>query len=439
MSLLDRIRGRNVTVENVEPNRVQTVGLDDIYDDIFDKRSQNWVKMSPPKIRPTIKNRRKASTFPTVYGILNNLIMKVISSYVIDGENQEAVDHIIEVDKLWNLRNLMYECLWKCFVDGELFYEIIEVDGHINLRLLAFDGEKALIKKIYDENAQLIGYKQLVVRESALPKWKGVEFWETYQESDVITVDFEVDEVSNPILINIDDVGQSLVKNVIDIAYEVESLTRMMPLIVYKSANILVATMGNADRKETKINKQARDKVATQLSDVHNKGVVIVPYGIELDQVGNPVLPKIEEYIKSLKTMIFEGLLTPESLFSSESSNRSTAQVQLTDPQTGHVLFIEYCQEFLKQWIERTLINPELEKSGYKEGDAYLTFKTTEMDLDTNYLETSEQHNSTLKNEQFSPNGNKTTALTNDPNPYETEKNKNEKGVADGQGNSNGG
>ena len=254
-----------------------------------------------------------------------------------------------------------------------------------------------------------------------------MDFWETYQESDVITVDFEVDEISNPILISIDGVGQSLVKNIIDIAYEVEALTRMMPLIVYKSANILVATMGNSDRKETKINKQARDRVANQLSDVHNKGVVIVPYGIELGQVGNPVLPKIEEYIKALKTMIFEGLLTPESLFSSESSNRSTAQVQLTDPQTGHVLFIEFCQEFLKQWIERTLINPELEKTGkFKEGDAYITFKTTEMDLDTNYLETADEgHN--LKNEQYSPNGNKTTALTNDPNPYETEKKKNEK------------
>lgn len=423
MSLLDRIRGKNVTVENVEPNRVHQVGIDDIYDDLYDHRSQNWVKFAPPKIRPTIKNRRKASTFPTVYGILNNLIMKVISSYVIDGDNQEAIDHILDVEKIWNLRNLMYECLWKCFVDGELFYEIVETDGHINLRLLAFDGEKALIKKIYDEDAQLVGYKQLVVRESALPKWKGIEFWQTYQEQDVITVDFEVDEVSNPQLISIDGVGQSLVKNVIDIAYEVEALTRMMPLIVHKSANILVATLGNSDRKETKMDKLARDKVADQVSDVHKKGVVIVPYGIQIDQVGNPVLPKIEEYIKSLKTMIFEGLLTPESLFSSESSNRSTAQVQLTDKSTGHVLFIEFCQEFIKGWVERTLINPELVKHGFKEGDVFISFMTGDADLDTNYLETDDEG----KVDSAADAGNKdgSTALTTDPNPYETQKRKN--------------
>ena len=396
--ILDRFRPKRVTVENVEPNRVMNVGVDDIYEDIWDSRSQDWIEFAPPKIKPTLKNRRKASHFPTIYGILNNLIMKTISSYVIDGENQEAIDHILDVEEIWNLRNLMYECLWKCFVDGELFYENsenTEVDGHVNLRLLAWDGEKSLIKKIYDEDAQLIGYKQLVVRKSALHKWKGVEFWETYQEEDVITVDFEPNEISNPMLIEIDGNGESLVKNVIDLAYEVESLTRMMPLIVHKSANILVATLGNSDRKETKMDKNARDEIANQISDFHKKGVVVVPYGVELDNVGNPVLPKVEEYIKSLKTMIFEGLITPESLYSSESSNRSTAQVQLTDPQTGHVLFIEFCREFLKGWIERTLINPELEKHGFKKGDAYINFMTGDANLDTNYLETDDEGNVT--------------------------------------------
>ena len=173
MSLLDKIRGRNVEVRNAEPNRVYTVGLDDIKTEIHDVRSQNWVDFAPPKIKPTIKNRRKASMFPSVYGIINNLIMKVISSYVIDGDNQEAVDHIIDTAKIWNLRNLMYECLWRCMVDGEVFYEKGTKDGHVQLRLLAFDGEKALIKKIYDEDGVTIkGYKQLVVKKSALKRWK---------------------------------------------------------------------------------------------------------------------------------------------------------------------------------------------------------------------------------------------------------------------------
>lgn len=422
MGVFDRFR--RVKVENVEPNRIHNVGVSDLVDDGYDRRSQDWVRFAPPKIIPSVKNCRKASHFPTVYGILSNLIMKTISSYVITGDNQEAVDHILEVEKLWNLRNLQYECLWKCLVDGELFYEKMTIDGHHTLRLLAFDGERSLIKKYYDEYGEIKLYKQLVVKQEAVKKLKGTSFWEDYREEDVVTVEFEPDEISNPILIEIDGVGQSLVKNVIDIAYEIESLTRMMPSIVHKSANVMVATLGNSERKETKIDKKARDKLAHQLSDYHKKGVITVPYGIELDVVGDNVLPKIEEYIKSLKTLLFEGLITPESLYSSESSNRSTAQVQLTDNRTGHVLFIEFCQQFLKSWVERDLIDPELEKAGYEKGSVYIDFLTGDENLDTQYLQAGEVDADGVVDGEQPINQNGSTAITTDKTPYETQKNK---------------
>ena len=172
MSIIDRIWKRNVVLPNKEPNEQHIVGQDDILDDLHDPRSENWVKFMPPKVKPTIKNRRKASQFPSFYGILNNLIMKTLSSMVIGGENQEAVDHIVEMDKIWNLKNLMYEGLWSNFVDGEGFYEkMVTDDNHAKLRRLAFDGETNLIKKIYDEYGELEAYKQLVVRKSALKKY----------------------------------------------------------------------------------------------------------------------------------------------------------------------------------------------------------------------------------------------------------------------------
>ena len=67
-------------------------------------------------------------------------------------------------------------------------------------------------------------------------------------------------------LIEVDGVGQSLVKNVIDIAYYLESLASQMPMIVFKSANIMVATIGNENRKETKIDDETSDYIADQLS-----------------------------------------------------------------------------------------------------------------------------------------------------------------------------
>ena len=415
MSFLDRFRRNNVVLTNKEPNEQYIVGQDDIYEDLHDPRSEDWVHFMPNKVRPTIKNRRKASQFPSVYGILNNLIMKSLSSMVITGDNQDAVEHITEMDKVWNLKNLMYEGLFANFVDGEIFYEkMITPDNHANLRRLAFDGETNLIKKKYDKYGELEAYKQLVIRKSALKKFKGVSFWEDYQEQDVKTIVFDKDEISNPILIEIDGEGQSIVKNVIDVAYMLESMIRMMPSIVFKSANVMVATLGNSERKETKLDEHSREKIADQLSNYHKKGVVIVPYGVELDLVGSETLPKIENYIKSLKGILYEGLMTPESLYSSESSNRSTAQVQLTDPSTGHVLFIEYCQEFLKGWIERDLIDEELVLNGFNEGDACISFLTHDPNLDNNYMEEAEGEvvDDTLKNEDGS------TALTVTNQPY---------------------
>lgn len=387
MSFFDRFRRKEVVLENIEPNTVRNVGIDDIVD-VRSKYSQDWVDLSPSKIRPTIKNRRKASRMPTVYGILNNLILKTISSFTIDGDDADALEYILECDKDWNLKNLAYECLWKNFVDGECFYEYIIEDNHVSLRGLAFDGERYLMRKLYDDDAQLMGYMQWVIKDGKLPSdWKTRDYWSLIQDKSQVTITFEPDEISNPIFLEVDGMGESLVKNIVDIAYELESLNRMLPAIVYKSANVMVATVGNDYRFETKIDKKAREKIADDLSNYHKKGVVVLPYGVDVDVVGDNVLPKVEEYIKALKSQIYEGLITPESLYSSESSNRSTAEVQLTDSRTGHVLFIEFAQEFLKRWIERDIINKELELNGYPVDSVYIDFMTGDNDLDTNYLQ----------------------------------------------------
>lgn len=365
------------------------VGLDDVTVSKNGEIPQDWIEYCPPKVNPTIKNRRKAAHFPVVYGIINNLILKAIATLTIDGTDDEAVQHILDMDKIWNLKGMCYDGAWKNIVDGEAFYEKVTVDGHADLRGLAFDGERYLIRKLYDDNANLLGYMQLVAVNSPIPKnWDKLEFWELYQDKDIKTVSFKAEDISNPIFIEIDGVGQSLVKNVIDPAYEIESLNRMLPAIVHKSANVMVLTVGNEHRKETSMSKGRKQEIAEDLSDYHKKGVLLIPYGMELDVVGDNVLPKVEDYIKALKSQIYEGLITPESTFSSESSNRSTAEVQLTSESNGHVLLIQFLQEFLKRWLERDLINRELSLIGKPEGSVWINFQTGDRNLDNNYLET---------------------------------------------------
>lgn len=365
------------------------MGLDDVAVSKNGEIPQDWIEYCPPKVNPTIKNRRKAAHFPVVYGIINNLILKAIATLTVDGTDEEAVQHILDMDKIWNLKGMCYDGAWKNIVDGEAFYEEVTVDGHADLRSLAFDGERYLIRKLYDDNANLLGYMQLVAVNSPIPKnWDKLEFWELYQNKDIKTVSFKAEDISNPIFIEIDGVGQSLVKNVIDPAYEIESLNRMLPAIVHKSANVMVLTVGNEHRKETPMSKVRKQEVAEDLSDYHKKGVLLIPYGMELDVVGDNVLPKVEDYIKALKSQIYEGLITPESTFSSESSNRSTAEVQLTSESNGHVLLIQFLQEFLKRWLERDLINRELSLIGKPEGSVWINFQTGNINLDNNYLET---------------------------------------------------
>lgn len=379
------------------------VGLDDVTVSKNGEIPQDWIEYCPPKVNPTIKNRRKAAHFPVVYGIINNLILKAIATLTIDGTDDEAVQHILDMDKIWNLKGMCYDGAWKNIVDGEAFYEKVTVDGHANLRGLAFDGERYLIRKLYDDNANLLGYMQLVAVNSPIPKnWDKLEFWELYQNKDIKTVSFKAEDISNPIFIEIDGVGQSLVKNVIDPAYEIESLNRMLPAIVHKSANVMVLTVGNEHRKETSMSKVRKQEIAEDISDYHKKGVLLIPYGMALDVVGDNVLPKVEDYIKALKSQIYEGLITPESTFSSESSNRSTAEVQLTSESNGHVLLIQFLQEFLKRWLERDLINRELSLIGKPEGSVWINFQTGNINLDNNYLETDnsiETEEDTVENE----------------------------------------
>lgn len=379
------------------------VGLDDVTVSKNGEIPQDWIEYCPPKVNPTIKNRRKAAHFPVVYGIINNLILKAIATLTIDGTDDEAVQHILDMDKIWNLKGMCYDGAWKNIVDGEAFYEKVTVDGHADLRGLAFDGERYLIRKLYDDNANLLGYMQLVAVNSPIPKnWDKLEFWELYQDKDIKTVSFKAEDISNPIFIEIDGVGQSLVKNVIDPAYEIESLNRMLPAIVHKSANVMVVTVGNEHRKETSMSKVRKQEIAEDISDYHKKGVLLIPYGMKLDVVGDNVLPKVEDYIKALKSQIYEGLITPESTFSSESSNRSTAEVQLTSESNGHVLLIQFLQEFLKRWLERDLINRELSLIGKPEGSVWINFQTGDRNLDNNYLETDnsiETEEDTVENE----------------------------------------
>ena len=101
---------------------------------------------------------------------------------------------------------------------------------------------------------------------------------------------------------------------------------------------------------------------------------MILPFGVDAGMVGETVLPKIQEYIQNLEHQIFIGLWTPEAVYSSSSSNRSTAVVQLDSDKSGRVLIQEYIQEYLERTVQLEIINPQLKLFNKKEDSVWIEF-----------------------------------------------------------------
>jgi hypothetical protein len=158
-------------------------------------------------------------------------------------------------------------------------------------------------------------------------------------------------------------------------------LNQMLPQIVYKQTNTAVITMGNAEVKNLNISDEEVLNLLNNVSNYHKRGAVAVPYGVDVELVGDTVLPKVQEYINVLEKQVYVGLVTPEAVFSSSSSNRSTAVVQLDSDKSGRVLMQEFLQNKLNRWIKNDIFNTQLELGGFAKDSVWLDFNPVDDEL----------------------------------------------------------
>lgn len=377
MSIFDKLMNRKpIIVENAEPNTIHDIGVDDVNLNTNDD-SIDWIEKNPDLVIPSVINLRKCAETPLVHGILYDFVIKSISGFVITGSDEKAVEYIQEQDKRWNLSKLFYEVLLNNFITGIDFYQKVIEDNQLSLRQLAFDGQNYRMKELYDETGQeIIGYMQRVlINENTNKGWIKRHFFDMVDSNKTEkTVHFEPDEITAPSFFRRHGKVYSMVQPVMDTVYMIELLKKMMPQIVYKNANTLILTIGNKDRTELDLASDKIDKVADIVADYHKKGVVTLPYGVSPDMIGDNVLPKIEDYIKRLTSDVYAGLVSPEALFSSSSSNRSTAVVQLDSDKSGRVLMQEYLQECISRWVEKEVFDVQLELGGYETGTVWIDF-----------------------------------------------------------------
>lgn len=371
---------------NSEKSDIIDIGYDDIKTNT-DEDSINWGEKLPDLIVPSIKNLRLcADKSNIVNGILEDLVIKSISGYVIEGDNQAAVDFIIQEDERLDYSTLMHNVAWNNCVDGVDFREIIIEKNVVSVRELAFDGDNYRIKEIYDDEtgSKIIGYKQIVqVNQNTNKGWIKKKFHDLVMERKQLEFDFDPDELMVSSFFRRHDKPRGLVANVLDEAYMLNVLVRMMPQIAYKQTNTLFLQIGNKDRKEVNMDDKDVQKMVDGLADYHRLGVAAFPFGIEPRLIGDTVLPKIQEYCSYLEHLIFVGLFSPEAIYSSSSSNRSTAVVQLDSDKSGRVLVQEYIQEKLSRYMEK-LFSIMLDAAGIS-GNVWVNFNP--VTNDGSYLE----------------------------------------------------
>ena len=385
MGFGDRIIKR-FRLDNAEQNEIIDIGYTGVGENINHK-SIDWGEKLSDLIIPSIKNLRLCAEKSTVVnGILEDLVIKSISGYVIEGDSKEARDFIIKEDERLDYTGLMHNVAWNNCVDGVDFREIIIEKNEVTLRELAFDGDNYRIKELYDDTgSKIIGYKQIVkVNQNTNRGWFKRKFGQLIKNDTTKEFDFPAEKLLVSSFFRRHDKPRGLVANVLDEAYMLGLLLRMMPQVVFKQTNTLFLQIGNKERKEVNISEEDIKKMVKDMSDYHKLGVYSVPFGIEPNLVGDTVLPKIEDYCSYLEHQIFVGLFSPEAIYSSSSSNRSTAVVQLDSDKSGRVLIQEYIQEKLSRYMEN-LFRIMLKEAGIA-GKVWINFNP--VTNDGSYLET---------------------------------------------------
>ena len=377
IGIFDRVAKASKVLFNSYPNEVYEVGVDEPKPN--DCERVDLYKATPSKVKNTVKNRRFASVYDSqAQGILMDLMTKTNTKWYIDGDSDEVIKHLEKMSDEWDLDNIIDNILWKGFVDGDVFQYFRIVENHIKPSFLAYDGVDFRIKVIFDENGEVCGYKQVIQKNVRTNKgWLRKKFDELQEDKEELEISYGLDEINHMKYLERDGKANALMGGALEPIYYKRVLREQMPLTVYKNSNIISVTMGNENKMNTYLDKDARDKVADTVNNYHMKGCLILPYGIEVELLKGGSLPNIQDYIKYFEKEVYIALNTPEAVFSSESSNRATADIQLDSKTTGRVLFLEYNQDWVAKYVKK-LFDKELELQGIK-GEGWIEFEAQEL------------------------------------------------------------
>ena len=261
IGIFDRVAKASKVLFNSYPNEVYEVGVDEPKPN--DCERVDLYKATPSKVKNTVKNRRFASVYDSqAQGILMDLMTKTNTKWYIDGDSDEVIKHLEKMSDEWDLDNIIDNILWKGFVDGDVFQYFRIVENHIKPSFLAYDGVDFRIKVIFDENGEVCGYKQVIQKNVRTNKgWLRKKFDELQEDKEELEISYELDEINHMKYLERDGKANALMGGALEPIYYKRVLREQMPLTVYKNSNIISVTMGNENKMNTYLDKEARDTI----------------------------------------------------------------------------------------------------------------------------------------------------------------------------------
>lgn len=363
-----RIEGiylKNSEVESIsQPEDTQSTGED-------------LATRHPPRIKRSIKNYRYAyNNDGTIRGILLNNATTANNQFRIECEDPTAKAHIEMKVKEWDLDGVMTSTLLRVQRDGFCFIEKGIFDGSIQIRFLPYDGDKYKMKVIKNPKTnQIIGYKQNAPKPVDPQGWEKTKYEDLKEEGEAIDTNYQAENIIYPILIEEAGRGESLLISILDNVDDKKTFEKFMRSAAHKAGNMIGIKVGDETTSAKDVPKSFINKLLDVFGRPVEKDVAVIPKGVDVSTIGNTSLPELVSYIKHHRNEMFLALQTPESLFSTESSNRATAEVQ-ADDDTGYKVFITFLRDFLKKYFEQQLIDDELQRKGFNKaiGNCFIMF-----------------------------------------------------------------
>jgi hypothetical protein len=248
--------------------------------------------------------------------------------------------------------------------DGPCFIEKGIIDRSIKVRFLAYDNDKYKMKVIRNPKTdEIVGYKQKRMEAKNIDNWESTKFDKIDNDMVEVESNYSTDQIIYPVLLEEQGKPKSLLMPLLEHIDNKWTLERFMISTAHKSGNLIGITVGDEKTDNSNVPKSFINKLIETFRRPVEKDVAILPHGVSADVIGNNQLSDLPSYLKYFRNEIFLNLQTPESLFSTESSNRATAEIQ-ADDDTGYKVFINFLRFFLKKYFERELIDHELRLRG---------------------------------------------------------------------------